>query len=553
MLGQITRELADVFVRLQSRDFACEWKYDGQRAQIHMDEKGHVALFSRNLESLRERRIRLKEHFTPLRTKFDFVATMDASGEDIFHEKVQEFFRHSICHGSEGIMVKVLDHPGVILQDQSQRGKPKRHLLATYEPDKRVENWLKVKKDYVEGISDTLDLIPIGAWYGNGRKVNWYSPILMACYNPENETLESVCKCMSGFSDKFYEEMKEFYSVENNRILSSPRQDYVTDLQPDVWFDACQVWEIKGADVTISPVHKGAIGLIDESKGLSLRFPRFLKIRDDKALEDATSSDMLASLYLQQQQQPKEEESRSVATNTLLVPNVPRPFFFCPSALTLIRNKFEEYGAVHDFIAMKGFGRLMIIYEETMSAMAAREAMDKTTLLWKAVGQEVDMLTLDNEMELEESMMAMAIRIYYGQHNPINPDPNLMRLQIPDPGRNFLISPPGAPFEDWKQTQESPPNKAVLASDLMHAVADVSDDDVDDLEDFSLDRSDNDDDRFTPTLKIVLGEEPAEHLPVITVQDFDGVKGELDTTKKNNRLPFPKATVMPTPRPPLFS
>lgn len=52
----------------------------------------------------------------------------------------------------------------------------------------------QVKKDYVEGMTDTLDLVVIGAWWGNGRKAGWYSPFLVACYNPETETLESVCK-----------------------------------------------------------------------------------------------------------------------------------------------------------------------------------------------------------------------------------------------------------------------------------------------------------------------------------------------------------------------
>lgn len=41
---------------------------------------------------------------------------------------------------------------------------------ATYEPSKRSLNWLKVKKDYVEGLTDSVDLVPIGAFYGKVRK-----------------------------------------------------------------------------------------------------------------------------------------------------------------------------------------------------------------------------------------------------------------------------------------------------------------------------------------------------------------------------------------------
>jgi DNA ligase-1 len=99
--------------------------------------------------------------------------------------------------------------------------------LSTYQPSKRCENWLKVrrtgsfyldatsfweagvsstharlnptswlqvKKDYVEGMTDTLDLVVVGAWWGNGRKAGWFSPFLLACYNPETEQLETVCK-----------------------------------------------------------------------------------------------------------------------------------------------------------------------------------------------------------------------------------------------------------------------------------------------------------------------------------------------------------------------
>jgi len=67
---------------------------------------------------------------------------------------------------------------------------------------------LQVKRDYVEGLGDSLDLVPVGAWYGNGRKAGWYSPFLMACYNPETEEFQSVCRVMSGFSDEFYKQVQ---------------------------------------------------------------------------------------------------------------------------------------------------------------------------------------------------------------------------------------------------------------------------------------------------------------------------------------------------------
>lgn len=71
-------------------------------------------------------------------------------------------------------------------------------MPATYEPDKRTTSWLKLKKDYVAGVGDTLDLIPIGAWHGNGRKAQWWSPMLLALWDPDSGQPVAVCKCMSG-------------------------------------------------------------------------------------------------------------------------------------------------------------------------------------------------------------------------------------------------------------------------------------------------------------------------------------------------------------------
>ena len=72
-------------------------------------------------------------------------------------------------------------------------------------------------------------------------------------------------------------------------------------LEPDDWFHASVVWEIQAADLSKSSVHRGGVGKLgDPGRGVGLRFPRFLRSRDDKKAEGATTAEQIADLYFSQ-------------------------------------------------------------------------------------------------------------------------------------------------------------------------------------------------------------------------------------------------------------
>ncbi|GAA5921320.1 hypothetical protein JCM3775_002989 [Rhodotorula graminis] len=179
----------------------------------------------------------------------------------------------------------------------------RRALPATYEPDKRADSWCKVKRDYLEGddaIGDSLDLVPIAGWWGQGRKAGWFSPFLLACYDEETGAYTAVTKCLSGFNDAFYKAMREKYRPDEDNLLSDTTAFADVEagsLRPDVWFKPSEVWEIRGADFTLSPVYPAARSALGGERGVSVRFPRFIKVRDDKGIENATTAEQLARLY----------------------------------------------------------------------------------------------------------------------------------------------------------------------------------------------------------------------------------------------------------------
>ena len=61
----------------------------------------------------------------------------------------------------------------------------------------------------------------------------------------------------------------------------------------------------KFESITLSPVSVAALGLISQDRGLSLRFPRFMRVREDKRITDASTPDFLASMWQKQDNRGK--------------------------------------------------------------------------------------------------------------------------------------------------------------------------------------------------------------------------------------------------------
>ena len=375
MLAKPTKSIQEVLKRLDGQEFTCEYKYDGERAQIHKTPDGTLKVFSRNLletsskypevpifvqeaasaavanrkemgkdnvekaadsfvldaevvaydhekgqlvpfqvlstrkktveegekskvqvivqafdlmylngksllsKTLKQRRTLMHKHFAPVEGKFQFAKALDAV-EDGDTTVLEQFLDAAVKGQCEGLMVKT--------------------MVDIYEPSRRSLNWLKLKKDYLDGVGDSFDLVPLGAYFGRGKRTGVYGAYLLACYDEDTEEFQSVCKIGTGFSD---EDLQSLSASLNEHILDGGKssQYVVSDkLEPDVWFDAVQVWEIKAADLSKSSTHRGAVGKLEEGRGIGLRFPRFERVRDDKKPEQATNSEQVLDMYYNQ-------------------------------------------------------------------------------------------------------------------------------------------------------------------------------------------------------------------------------------------------------------
>ena len=169
---------------------------------------------------------------------------------------IEQIYKEALKAGHEGLMVK--------------------NPHSVYSPGKRGKNWIKKKP-----LMETLDLVVVGAEWGFGRRANLIGSYTVACYDPETDRFLQVGKVGTGLTDDQLKELTEMLSD----LMEGVEAGGVFAVRPKI------VLEIAFEEIQKSPNY---------NSGFALRFPRFIRIRDDKDPEEADTIQRIEKVYSQQ-------------------------------------------------------------------------------------------------------------------------------------------------------------------------------------------------------------------------------------------------------------
>ena len=363
MLAEREPNLAAVLERMGGTA-ALEYKYDGLRVQAHIPKRGPVRLFSRRLEEISAQFPELVAELPDAVTDTPAILEGECVPIDLDTGEIQPFQevsrrrgrKHDLARVQEEVPVCLFAFDVLLAGGTPVYGEPfperRRRLEALIRPTERVRLavqkvvsdeeaatrffeeaiaaggegvmakslkegssyragargywWIKYKREYTAGLSDSIDGVVVGAFQGRGRRAGRYGAFLLAVYDPARDRFESFCKVGTGFDDAALEEMpRRLAKFETDE--RPPEVD--TGLSPDRWVRPGVVLEVRGAELTLSPIHRAALGAVRAGAGLALRFPRYTgRLRDDKGPTEATTSTELLRMYRSQVRQASRTE-----------------------------------------------------------------------------------------------------------------------------------------------------------------------------------------------------------------------------------------------------
>ncbi|MCJ7445584.1 MAG: ATP-dependent DNA ligase [Methanotrichaceae archaeon] len=303
-----------------------EWKFDGARVQIHKDGD-KIRIYSRRLENVTaslpdiSNSISKHAHAEEAILDGEVVALSESGRPRAFQEILKRFrrkynvkklvseiplslFLFDIIYFDgkslvnlplferRAILTKVAEQEIVaqqVLSDQPEiaaeiyqkaldsghEGIMIKNPSSIYAPGKRGKNWLKIKP-----IMETLDLVVIGARWGEGRRATFFGSYRLACLDQVSGKLLDVGRVATGLTDETLSELTDMF-----RDLILIEDGMEVELKPAV------IFEVAYEEIQKSPNY---------SSGYALRFPRLVAVRDDKSLEDADTIERMSTLYKMQ-------------------------------------------------------------------------------------------------------------------------------------------------------------------------------------------------------------------------------------------------------------
>ena len=201
--------------------------------------------------SLKERRDVLEKIVKPVPEKFQLAEQLVT--DDV--KKAEKFYKKALKDRQEGVMVKVLGSPYIF--------------------GRHVEGWMKIKP-----VMESLDLVIVGATWGEGARAKWLTSYELACRDPDTGKLLRCGMMSTGLTEEGYKNM-----TERLKSLIVNEKGRKIKVKPKI------VVEVKYQEIQKSPNYES---------GFALRFPAFEKIRFEKSPEDADDINRVRELFKSQ-------------------------------------------------------------------------------------------------------------------------------------------------------------------------------------------------------------------------------------------------------------
>ncbi len=199
-------------------------------------------------KSFVERRKILEKIIKPVPGKIQLAKQITT--EDL--KEAEKFYKSALEARQEGVMLKVLD--------------------SSYVFGRHVDGWIKIKP-----VMETLDLVIIGATWGEGARANWLTSFVLACRNPKSDKLLECGMMSTGLTEDEYKEMTKILKP---LILNEKGKE--VKVKPKI------VVEVEYQEIQKSPTY---------SSGFALRFPAFKNFRPDRGPSDVDTISRVKKLY----------------------------------------------------------------------------------------------------------------------------------------------------------------------------------------------------------------------------------------------------------------